>query len=581
MSISYKQQDFVNIKDFGAKGDGSTDDTAAIQSAINTGKPIFIPYGNYVCDQVTFIGNAIISGPGVILHASDSYAITVAPTLPTPVACTITTVAATSGSLMHNTTQLVATSHGLVVGDVIKVSADATYSYSASAYVAEMARVQRVVDANTVVLDHQIEDFATSATSIKYFKVPRHIVDINVNMDRYGSLVGTTDYPVIAIFSAINPKVVLNGKKLWGTGIYAIQCWGGSLAIYCDDIDQDTTVAGRIGYGVVVGGASRGVSVTGSVSGSRHAVTSLNFANGSYDETKLIYCGISTDINVHDMVSTGSNLTAFDTHEMARRWTFNNCKAIGMVPKYAAETTAIAFFDRGIDTSYYNCIAHNCRVAFQLSGGESGHAVGTNYNTISNPIIHNATYAAFSVSNTAAIDTQVITISNPTVKSCYQAVYSGIKTNFIITGGYISSNVTMFNVYGAGNIIVSGTHLKLNSASFPFIINNSAGTRKARFIGVTFDGTARGICRLFDGANTFSIDMIDCQVLATLSHNIKENDATTQNNVFVVLSHTSTGSPESVWDADIGSRFFRTDGGASTACYIKESGVANTGWVAK
>ena len=33
----------VNVKDFGALGDGVTDDTLSIQSAINTGNSIFIP----------------------------------------------------------------------------------------------------------------------------------------------------------------------------------------------------------------------------------------------------------------------------------------------------------------------------------------------------------------------------------------------------------------------------------------------------------------------------------------------------------------------------------------------------------
>lgn len=43
----------VNIKDFGAVGDGVTDDTAAIQAAINTGSPLFWPAGNYKVTTLT------------------------------------------------------------------------------------------------------------------------------------------------------------------------------------------------------------------------------------------------------------------------------------------------------------------------------------------------------------------------------------------------------------------------------------------------------------------------------------------------------------------------------------------------
>ena len=42
-----------------------------------------------------------------------------------------------------------------------------------------------------------------------------------------------------------------------------------------------------------------------------------------------------------------------------------------------------------------------------------------------------------------------------------------------------------------------------------------------------------------------------------------------------------TGTPEGVVTAGIGTLFLRTDGGASTTLYVKESGTGNTGWVAK
>jgi hypothetical protein len=42
-----------------------------------------------------------------------------------------------------------------------------------------------------------------------------------------------------------------------------------------------------------------------------------------------------------------------------------------------------------------------------------------------------------------------------------------------------------------------------------------------------------------------------------------------------------TGSPEGVVTASRGSTFHRTDGGAGTSYYVKESGTGNTGWAAK
>lgn len=50
------------------------------------------------------------------------------------------------------------------------------------------------------------------------------------------------------------------------------------------------------------------------------------------------------------------------------------------------------------------------------------------------------------------------------------------------------------------------------------------------------------------------------------------------NNVF---DGFGSGTPEGVVAAAVGSTYRRTDGGAGTSFYVKESGTGNTGWVAK
>lgn len=44
---------------------------------------------------------------------------------------------------------------------------------------------------------------------------------------------------------------------------------------------------------------------------------------------------------------------------------------------------------------------------------------------------------------------------------------------------------------------------------------------------------------------------------------------------------SGSGSPEGVVTAPVGSLFSRTDGGAGTSLYVKQSGSGNTGWVGK
>ena len=56
--------DSANIQWFGAVGDGTTDNTTFIQSAIATGKKIFIPEGTFITSNITLLTNSSISGLG-------------------------------------------------------------------------------------------------------------------------------------------------------------------------------------------------------------------------------------------------------------------------------------------------------------------------------------------------------------------------------------------------------------------------------------------------------------------------------------------------------------------------------------
>lgn len=59
--------DYANVKSYGAKGDGTTDDTTAFSSAIASGKDLFIPDGEYIITEAINIGSPLMTSGAIVI----------------------------------------------------------------------------------------------------------------------------------------------------------------------------------------------------------------------------------------------------------------------------------------------------------------------------------------------------------------------------------------------------------------------------------------------------------------------------------------------------------------------------------
>jgi hypothetical protein len=63
--INEKLAELVSVKDFGAIGNGTTDDTVAIQNALNASTNVYFPIGDYLVTTLNIASGTVLNGAGV------------------------------------------------------------------------------------------------------------------------------------------------------------------------------------------------------------------------------------------------------------------------------------------------------------------------------------------------------------------------------------------------------------------------------------------------------------------------------------------------------------------------------------
>lgn len=200
------------------------------------------------------------------------------------------------------------------------------------------------------------------------------------------------------------------------------------------------------------------------------------------------------------------------------------------------------------------------------------------------------------ITSTLAVGTApfVVTSSNKVVNLNVDRLNDKLGGEYLDTSTGAQNKMGILTL-GSGLLVVTNTQPTVMMID----VDGAADTKKWRTIanaGVlyhqgqndaeTTNSTWMTVQR--SGQDIASVDIAGSQVrLGNSSQLVVTNGAAVLNGKFYFgtlagpFVSAGSGTPESAVAAPIGSLFMRTDGGASTTLYVKQSGTGNTGWVAK
>jgi hypothetical protein len=165
-------------------------------------------------------------------------------------------------------------------------------------------------------------------------------------------------------------------------------------------------------------------------------------------------------------------------------------------------------------------------------------------------------------------------------------------------GCYLENGVTIYSnssfVYGCTDFV--NCFIQNENVSYLIDLTNAASASQVNFIGGRFHETSgssviyapAGVgvncinigqtMPTFSGSGSFSLQS-NSNIFSNKPRAIFPGYVSVSGAVSQILS--GSGTPEGAITAPVGSIFMRTDGGAGTSFYVKQSGTGNTGWVGK
>lgn len=249
-----------------------------------------------------------------------------------------------------------------------------------------------------------------------------------------------------------------------------------------------------------------------------------------------------------------------------------------VIPGYATGTNPDAGSSRGADINLINLSATD----------QNGAALTfSNSNQLSSAYIfgQNLSHAGrtgniiFGTANGSSPTERMRIASSGTVSISSSTAGSAGAGALVVTGGLSAGAASYFA--GAVTLASSNPSLTLSGTSGKLLLTDTGVGSTSRNWAIGYSQAAEG-----DFLIMVSTAAGGDPILGTTALGFDRTGAATFAGAVSVSGTAATftsgtGSPESVKTAPVGSLYTRTDGGASTTLYVKESGAGNTGWIAK
>lgn len=375
----------VNVLDFGADPSGETDSTTAIQNAILTGRPVFLPAGTYLVsagldmtldtiDAVHIYGvpgaTTLKISPNVdwddaLFQSrctySDEYTVSAVAT------DTVGSADGTDDSVSRLT--ITGGVSAFAENQICKIySSDLSYYGDSNSKncSGELFEVRSVDSVNNYVYVKGLLK-CTYATSIKVRILDKKrvtISDLELDIDEstydvYDDVNVITRGSMIRLVGIHEPKIRnVTFRKAWAQCLNLIACWMPDIEARFDFVINGTDSSwgpggAALGYGVTTT-VCFGGHIKVMAEGCRHVFTTLHPEETAFVPSRWLEFGETIGTKISG-TSVNSNGSPFDTHESGIGLVFENCYVIEPRRGPTGSVRSKGFSNRARGTKYVNC----------------------------------------------------------------------------------------------------------------------------------------------------------------------------------------------------------------------------------